>query len=36
VLHARAEKKDGVVVEARIGGTSVMVSEGMIEVDSSD
>jgi trans-2,3-dihydro-3-hydroxyanthranilate isomerase len=33
VLHARAEKKDGVVVEARIGGTSVMVSEGTIEVD---
>jgi trans-2,3-dihydro-3-hydroxyanthranilate isomerase len=32
-LHAQAEKKDGVVVEARIGGTSVMVSEGMIEVD---
>ena len=36
VLHARAEKKDGIVVEARIGGTSVMVSEGMIEVDSTD
>ena len=33
VLHARAEKRDGVVVEARIGGTSVMVSEGTIEVD---
>ena len=33
VLHARAVKKDGVVVEARIGGTSVMVSEGTIEVD---
>ena len=33
VLYARAEKKDGVVVESRIGGTSVMVSEGMIEVD---
>jgi trans-2,3-dihydro-3-hydroxyanthranilate isomerase len=32
-LHARAEKQDGVVVEARIGGASVLVSEGMIEVD---
>jgi trans-2,3-dihydro-3-hydroxyanthranilate isomerase len=32
-LHSRAEKKDGVVVEARIGGTSVMVAEGSIEVD---
>ena len=33
VLYARAEKKNGVVVEARIGGTSVLVSEGMIEAD---
>ena len=33
VLHARTEKKDGVVTEARIGGTSVMVAEGRIEVD---
>jgi trans-2,3-dihydro-3-hydroxyanthranilate isomerase len=33
VLYARAEKKDGVVVATRIGGTSVLVSEGTIEVD---
>ena len=33
VLHARTIKKDGVVVVAKIGGTSVMVSEGTIEVD---
>jgi predicted PhzF superfamily epimerase YddE/YHI9 len=32
-LHARAEKRDGVVVDTWIGGTSVMVSEGTIEVD---
>ena len=33
VLYARAEKKDGMVVATWIGGTSVMVSEGTIEVD---
>ena len=33
VLEARVEKKDGEVVEIRIGGDSVMVSEGTIEVD---
>jgi trans-2,3-dihydro-3-hydroxyanthranilate isomerase len=33
VLHAKAEKKDGVVTEIRIGGTSVMVTEGTLEVD---
>lgn len=33
VLHARAEKKDGMVVATWIGGTSVMVGEGTIEVD---
>jgi phenazine biosynthesis protein PhzF family len=33
VLHARAEKRDGVVVKSCIGGSSVMVAEGMIEVD---
>jgi trans-2,3-dihydro-3-hydroxyanthranilate isomerase len=33
VLEARAEKKDGTVVGAWIGGTSVLVSEGFIEVD---
>jgi trans-2,3-dihydro-3-hydroxyanthranilate isomerase len=33
VLCARAEKKDGAVVATWIGGTSVMVSEGTIEVD---
>jgi trans-2,3-dihydro-3-hydroxyanthranilate isomerase len=32
VLEARAEKKDGIVVEARIGGASVLVSEGHLEV----
>jgi trans-2,3-dihydro-3-hydroxyanthranilate isomerase len=32
VLEARAEKKDGSVVEARIGGASVLVSEGHLEV----
>ena len=32
VLEARAEKKDGEVVEVRIGGESVMVAEGRIEV----
>jgi trans-2,3-dihydro-3-hydroxyanthranilate isomerase len=33
ILHARTIKKDGEVVVAKIGGTSVMVSEGSIEVD---
>jgi len=33
VLEARVEKKNGEVVEIRIGGDSVMVSEGTIEVD---
>jgi trans-2,3-dihydro-3-hydroxyanthranilate isomerase len=33
VLEARAEKSDGVVVAAWIGGSCVMVSEGVIEVD---
>lgn len=33
VLEARAEKRAGVVVEARIGGASVLVSEGFIKVD---
>jgi trans-2,3-dihydro-3-hydroxyanthranilate isomerase len=32
VLHARAEKRDGSVAATWIGGTSVMVSEGTIEV----
>ncbi len=32
VLEARAEKKAGEVVEVRIGGESVMVAEGHIEV----
>jgi trans-2,3-dihydro-3-hydroxyanthranilate isomerase len=32
VLEARTEKREGVVVEARIGGASVLVSEGFIEV----
>ena len=33
VLYARAEKRDGTVVAAWIGGTSVMVGEGTIAVD---
>jgi trans-2,3-dihydro-3-hydroxyanthranilate isomerase len=32
LLEVAAEKRDGEVVEARVGGTSVMVSEGEIEV----
>ena len=32
VLEARAEKRDGAVVNVWIGGESVMVSEGLIEV----
>jgi trans-2,3-dihydro-3-hydroxyanthranilate isomerase len=33
VLEARAEKREGVVVDTWIGGASVLVSEGLIEVD---
>jgi trans-2,3-dihydro-3-hydroxyanthranilate isomerase len=33
VLHARAEKRDGMVIATWIGGTSVLVSEGTIEVE---
>jgi trans-2,3-dihydro-3-hydroxyanthranilate isomerase len=33
VLEARAEKRDGAVVGVWIGGASVLVSEGYIEVD---
>jgi trans-2,3-dihydro-3-hydroxyanthranilate isomerase len=33
VLEARTEKRDGTVVNVWIGGASVLVSEGMIEVD---
>ena len=33
VLYSRAEKRDGVVIATWIGGTSVLVSEGAIEVD---
>jgi trans-2,3-dihydro-3-hydroxyanthranilate isomerase len=33
VLEASAEKRGGVVVATRVGGASVMVSEGIIEVD---
>jgi trans-2,3-dihydro-3-hydroxyanthranilate isomerase len=32
VLEAHAEKRDGVVVATRIGGASVLVSEGVIDV----
>jgi trans-2,3-dihydro-3-hydroxyanthranilate isomerase len=34
ILEARAEKRDGVVVGAWIGGSCVSVAEGVIEVDS--
>jgi len=33
VLDASAEKREGIVVETRVGGASVLVSEGFIEVD---
>lgn len=33
VLEARTEKKDGEVVSTAIGGTSVLVSEGLLELD---
>ena len=33
VLEARAEKRDGVVTTTWIGGTCVLVSEGVLEVD---
>ena len=32
-LNARAEKKDGVVQTTRIGGSSIMVSEGVLHLD---
>jgi len=32
VLEARTEKRDGTVVNVWIGGESVMVAEGWIEV----
>lgn len=35
VLHARVEKRDGAVVQACIGGSSVMVAEGTIESGDS-
>jgi trans-2,3-dihydro-3-hydroxyanthranilate isomerase len=36
VLEVVAEKRDGAVVEARVGGTSVLVSEGEIEVGDAE
>ena len=36
VLETRAEKREGVVVDARVGGTSVLVSEGFLEVDKGE
>lgn len=33
VLEARTEKKDGRVLDVWIGGTSVHVAEGYIQVD---
>ena len=35
VLEASAEKRDGEVVAARIGGTSVLIAEGWIDVPAS-
>jgi trans-2,3-dihydro-3-hydroxyanthranilate isomerase len=35
LLEARAEKRERVVVATWIGGTSVLVSEGVIEVDTN-
>ena len=35
VLEARVEKRGGAVTAARIGGTSVLVGEGWIEVPES-
>jgi trans-2,3-dihydro-3-hydroxyanthranilate isomerase len=32
-LEVKAEKRDGVVTEARVGGASVLVSEGVLEVE---
>jgi trans-2,3-dihydro-3-hydroxyanthranilate isomerase len=32
VLEASAERRDGAVVATRVGGASVLVSEGVIEV----
>lgn len=32
-LYARAEKKGGKVVAAKIAGETVLVADGMIEVD---
>jgi trans-2,3-dihydro-3-hydroxyanthranilate isomerase len=32
LLEARADKRDGTVVDARVGGASVLVSDGFIEV----
>ena len=33
VLDARAQKRDGAVVAAHIGGACVMVSEGFLHLD---
>lgn len=33
VLDASAEKQDGIVISTRVGGSSVLVSEGLIEAD---
>lgn len=33
LLEARTEKRDGIVVATRIGGASVLVSEGFLEID---
>jgi trans-2,3-dihydro-3-hydroxyanthranilate isomerase len=33
VLEAQAEKRDGIVTRTRVGGASVLTSEGVIDVD---
>jgi len=33
LLEARTEKRDGIVVATRVGGASVLVSEGFLEID---
>jgi len=33
ILEARTEKRDGMVVATRVGGASVLVSEGFLEID---
>ena len=32
VLHVEADKRDGAIISIRVGGASVLVSEGTMEV----